>query len=164
MKVMTKEDVVGDYKEYTLSLHDGTEKTVYVTEKETPFPEGKLIVSRTDTDGIITHCNEAFVYMSGWEEADLIGEPQNILRHPDVPKAVFEDVWTTLGNKNKWTGYLKNLRKDGGYYWVKATIIPNVRNGEVVGYASVRRKPSANQIKQIEKKYAEMCEQEGGAS
>lgn len=164
MNVMKKEDVVGDYKEYTLSLYDGSEKTVYVTDIEKPFPEGKLIVSRTDTQGIITHCNEAFVFMSGWKEEELIGQPQNILRHPDIPKAVFKDIWDTLGANKKWSGYLKNLRKDGSYYWVNATVIPNVRNGEVVGYASVRRKPAANQIKKIEVEYAKMREQEGGAS
>lgn len=69
---MNKDDIVGDYQAHTLSLYDGSEKTVYVTDLETPFPEGKLIVSRTDTEGVITHCNEAFVYMSGYHEQELI--------------------------------------------------------------------------------------------
>ncbi|MCX7546129.1 PAS domain-containing protein [Marinicella gelatinilytica] len=160
MADMKKQDIVGDFKEYTLSLYDGSEKTVYVTEVETPFPEGKLIVSRTDTSGVITHCNDAFVFMSGYQEDELIGQPHSILRHPDIPKAAFKDAWDTINNKQKWNGYIKNLRKDGGFYWTFATIIPNIRNGEIVGYASVRRKPAMNKVEQAKALYQKMLAEE----
>jgi len=73
MADMKKQDIVGDFKEYAMTLYDGSAKTVFVTEVETPFPEGKLIVSRTDISGVITHCNDAFVFMSGYQEDELIG-------------------------------------------------------------------------------------------
>ena len=96
---------------------DGATRTLYVTEKEFPYPEGRLIISRTDLNGIITHANEAFVELSGWNREDLIGQPHAILRHPDMPAAAFKDLWDTLKAGKKWFGYVKNLRKDGGHYW-----------------------------------------------
>lgn len=129
--------------------HDGTSRTVPVSEVEIPFLEGRLIVSRTDLGGIITHANDAFVEMSGYEREELIGAPHHILRHPDMPQSAFRDLWETLQERKKWHGYVKNLRKDGAYYWVYATVIPNIRNGIVVGYTSVRRKPSRSQITEI---------------
>lgn len=160
MSDMNVDDIVGDYQEHSLSLYGGGTKKVYVTEIETPFPEGKLIVSRTDTTGVITHCNAAFVYMSAYDEHELIGQPHSILRHPDIPKAAFKDAWDTIKNRQKWNGYIKNLRKDGGYYWTFATIIPNIRQGEIVGYASVRRKPAVNKVKETEALYKEMLAEE----
>ena len=157
---MNKDDIVGDYQEHILSVYNGSDKTVYVTALETPFPEGKLIVSRTDTEGVITHCNEAFVYMSGYQEDELIGRPHSILRHPDIPKAAFKEAWDTIKNKQKWNGYIKNLRKDGGYYWTYATIIPNIRNGEIIGDASVRRKPSRKKVNQAKALYSQMLAEE----
>jgi len=99
-------------------------------------------VSRTDVNGVITQANKSFIEMSGFEEAELIGAPHYILRHPDMPPAACKDLWDTVAAGNKWHGYVKNLRKDGAFYWVYATVIPNVRQGKVVGYTSVRRKPS----------------------
>lgn len=148
MKDMQPADIAGEFREHRLSYHDGSARRVLVTEIETPFPEGKLIVSRTDTAGIITHCNPAFVYMSGYSEAELIGQPHHILRHPDMPAPAFKDLWDTIAQRRKWHGYVKNLRKDGGYYWVYATVVPNVRQGRVVGYTSVRRKPSRKRVEE----------------
>lgn len=130
------------------TYHDGSTRHVVVTEIETPFPEGHLIVSRTDQAGIITHCNPAFVEMSGYPIEELIGQPHSLLRHPDMPAAAFRDLWQTVGCGMKWHGYVKNLRKDGGYYWVYATVVPNIRDGRVVGYTSVRRKPSRARIEE----------------
>jgi PAS domain S-box-containing protein len=146
MQDMKPEDVTGDYRECTLTYSDGTSRKVLVTDVEAPYPDGRLIVSRTDTKGNITHCNESFVEMSGYRREELIGAPHCLLRHPDMPSAAFADLWSTVQRGDKWQGYVKNLRKDGGYYWVKATVIPNIRNNVVVGYTSVRRKPSRQKI------------------
>jgi aerotaxis receptor len=139
---MKVEDIIGDYKEVTLNLYKVGPRKIFYTQVQTPFPEGKLIVSTTDQEGNITHVNHAFIEMSGYTKEELIGKPHSILRHPDMPPVAFKDLWDTVKKGEKWQGIVKNLRKDGGYYWVKATVIPNIRNGQVVGYTSVRRKPS----------------------
>lgn len=143
---MNPADIVGDHVTHDLTFHDGTTRRVYVTEVETPYPDGKLIVSRTDPDGIITMVNQSFVEMSGYSEAELMGAPHHILRHPFMPGPAFKDLWVTIERGDKWHGYVKNLRKDGGFYWVYATVIANVRNGRIVGYTSVRRKPSREKV------------------
>jgi PAS domain S-box-containing protein len=97
--------------------------------------------------------------MSGYTRDELIGAPHYILRHPDMPAAAFKDLWDTLTTGNRWHGYVKNLRKDGGYYWVYATVIPNVRNGRVVGYTSVRRKPSRQRVEECKRLYATLLRQ-----
>lgn len=153
---MDPADIVGEYTEHVLTHHDGTSRTVLVTDIETPFPDGKLIVSSTDPQGVITHVNQAFVEMSGYTEDELLGTPHHILRHPFMPGPAFKDLWDTVATGAKWSGYVKNLRKDGGYYWVYATVIPNVRNGEVVGYTSVRRKPSRTKVAECEALYPTM--------
>ncbi len=146
MQDMKPEDIVGEYREYTLTYFDGTSRKVLVTELESPFPEGRLIVSRTDPEGIITHVNQSFIDMSGYTREELLGAPHYILRHPDMPPVAFKGLWDTLAQGDKWQGFVKNLRKDGGFYWVKATVIANIRNNKVVGYTSVRRKPSRQKI------------------
>lgn len=138
----------------------GQNYRVYCTEEETLFPDGSLITSRTTTDGIITHANDAFVLLSGWTREELIGNHHSILRHPDMPKVAFQGLWETLAKGEKWHGYVKNLRKDGGFYWVYATAIPNIRRGILEGYTSVRRKPSREQIQVWAKVYAELLAKE----
>lgn len=160
MQDMHPDDVVPGCVSQTLTYYDGTTRQVLVSDREVPFPEGKLIVSRTDPQGILTHGNQSFVEMSGFSEAELIGQPHQILRHPDMPKAAFKDLWDTLARGEKWTGYVKNLRKDGAYYWVLATVVANVRDGQVVGYTSVRRKPSRQRIDQCIEQYRQMIAQE----
>lgn len=145
---------------HTLQYYGDFERTVYTTDEETLFPEGYLIVSRTDLDGVITHANDAFVHMSGWERDELIGTPHSILRHPDLPKVAFKGLWDDVQAGKKWHGYVKNLRKDGGFYWVYATIIPNVRGGKIVGYTSVRRQPSREKIAEMSALYKELKAQE----
>ena len=157
---MRPEDAAGPGVEHVLHYFDGTGRTVYVTDIETPFPDGKLIVSRTDTAGIITFMNQAFVDMSGWSAEELMGAPHSILRHPDLPRAAFADLWSTVQAGAKWRGYVKNLRKDGGYYWVYATVIPNIRNGEIVSYTSVRRKPSRKRVNECTELYRTMLAEE----
>ena len=150
---MKPEDIVGDYQDITLSLFGNMTRRILYTEIEMPYPDGKLIVSTTDPSGIITHVNQSFVEMSGYTEDELINTPHSILRHPDMPPAAFKDLWDTIQKGNKWQGFVKNLRKDGGYYWVKATVIPNVRDGKVMGYTSVRRKPSRTKVEECIKLY-----------
>lgn len=150
---MKAEDIVGEYKEITLELHNVGLRKILYTEIETPFPEGNLIVSTTNTEGVITHVNHPFIEMSGYTEAELIGQPHSILRHPDMPPVAFKDLWDTVQQEKKWQGIVKNLRKDGGYYWVKATVIPNIRKGQVTGYTSVRRKPSSTVVDECIKLY-----------
>lgn len=160
MEDMNPADVTGDARETTLTFFDGTQRKVLVTDHEVPYPDGKLIVSRTDTDGIITHANQAFVDLSGYTEDELIGQPHYILRHPDMPRAAFQDLWDVVKDGRQWHGYVKNLRKDGGHYWVYATVIPNIRDGKIVGYTSVRRKPSRRKVEESEDLYASMRDEE----
>ncbi len=143
-----------------ITYFDGSSREALVVDREVPYPEGKLIVSRTDLKGVITHANQAFVDMSGYSFEELIGVNHAILRHPDMPAAAFADLWETIQAGKKWHGYVKNLRKDGAFYWVKATVIPNVRNGKLVGYTSVRRKPSTTRINAAASLYAEMLAKE----
>lgn len=146
----------GDATEYNLTFFDGTTRTVYDTGVERPYPDGRLIVSRTDLNGVLTHVNDAFVEISGYTEDELIGKPQHILRHPDMPKAAYADLWKTVKEGKKWHGYVKNLCKDGSHYWVYATVVPNVRRGQTVGYTSVRRKPSRSKIEETAAQYLTM--------
>lgn len=146
--------------ESRLTYTDGTSRTVFTTDAEVPFPEGRLIVSRTDLKGILTHANDAFVELSGWEHDDLIGKPQHILRHPDMPKAAYKYLWNTIIEGKKWHGYVKNLRKDGSCYWVYATVVPNIRQGKIAGYTSVRRKPSRTRIDEMITVYRQWLAQE----
>jgi PAS domain S-box-containing protein len=147
MRDMTPEDLHGHLgQEHTLTYADGFRRRVYVVDREVPFPDGRLIVSRTDPAGVITHVNESFVAMSGYAADELVGQQHYILRHPHMPAVAFAGLWETVARGEKWTGYVKNLRKDGAYYWVFASVVPNVREGVVVGYTSVRRKPSRTKV------------------
>lgn len=145
----------GDCASARLRFCDGTSRQVHCTQVEVPFPDGRLIVSRTDLAGIITHANDAFVEMSGYERSELIGAPHHILRHPDMPRVAFKGLWDTISAGQKWHGYVKNLRKDGAFYWVYATAVPNIRSGTIVGYTSVRRKPSRSRIAELVPLYAQ---------
>ena len=156
MKDMDLADIVGEAVEHVLTYTGGNTRRVFVTPIETPYPHGKLIVSRTDTRGIMTQCNQSFVEMSGYSEAELIGQPHCLLRHPDMPAAAFRDLWETVQAGRQWNGYVKNLRKDGGHYWVYATVVPNVRDGKIVGFTSVRREPSREKVAAAEAQYQEM--------
>lgn len=147
----------------TLTYFDGQCRQVHWDAREAPYPDGRLIVSRTDLDGRITHANAAFVEMSGYTREELIGVPHSVLRHPDMPRAAFAQLWQTVQAGEKWHGYVKNLRKDGSFYWVYATVIPNVRDGRVVGYTSVRRKPSRKRIEALLPLYRQWREAEQAA-
>jgi aerotaxis receptor len=160
---MRPEDVRGECREYYWKYFEGTSRRLLVTDVETRFPTGELIVSQTDVPGNITMCNEAFVHMSGWSREELMGAPHSILRHPDMPKAAFADLWTTIDQGKRWSGYVKNLRRDGGFYWVYATVIPKIVDGVVVGHTSVRREPSRDKVEELAAVYVTMLAEEGRA-
>ena len=105
---------------------------------ETIVPKGELIVSRTNLKGVITYANETFAQISGYETDELIGKPHNIVRHPDMPKSIFKELWETLKKDGLWSGVVKNLRKDEGFYWVYGEISEVYKDGELVEYKSVR--------------------------
>jgi PAS domain S-box-containing protein len=125
-----------------------------VTGNAYPLREDQSLISRTDTRGIITYANEDFIEISGYDEAELIGSPHNMVRHPDMPVEAFADLWSTLKNGESWTGMVKNRRKNGDHYWVLANATPIKENGIITGYTSVRTAPSQEQIAQASKAYA----------
>ncbi len=117
-----------------------------VTNVETLLPEGEFIYSRTDSKGQITEANEAFAHISGYEREEMLGQPHNMVRHPDMPSQAFQDMWQDLKAGLPWRGVVKNRRKDGGFYWVVANASPVRENGVVVGYQSVRSRPSRDEV------------------
>lgn len=151
-KDMSLDDVVaGSHPyEYVHQFADGQQRKLWVLDEEVPYPDGRMIVSRTDLNGVITHANQAFVDISAYNREELIGAPQCILRHPDIPNSVFAQMWQNIQNGQSWFGYVKNLRKDGRYYWVYASVNPNYRDGKIVAYTSVRRKPARAKILEME--------------
>ena len=125
-----------------------------VTQREFELEDGVTLVSTTDTKGLITHCNEAFVHASGFDYAELLGQPHDIVRHPDVPPEAFRDLWGTIGRGRPWSGIVKNRRKNGDHYWVQANVVPVLENGKPCAYMSVRLKPTRAQIQAAEQAYA----------
>lgn len=119
---------------------------VYVTNVETVVPEGVFIYSQTDLKGRITVANQAFADMCGYTVEEMLGKPHNIIRHPDMPKAAFADLWKSMKAGRPWQGIVKNRRKDGGFYWVVANASPIRENGQITGYQSIRLRPSRQQI------------------
>ena len=109
-----------------------------VTQREVPFPPNCYLVSKTDLKGSITYANDAFVEISGFSRAELIGSSHNIVRHPDMPMAAFADLWQTVKAGLPWRGAVKNRCRNGDYYWVEAFVVPLKKNGEITGYMSVR--------------------------
>ncbi len=105
---------------------------------ETEVPEDELIISRTDLNGKITYANETFCDISGYHEDELLGKDHSIVRHPDMPSAAFEDLWSTIKAGKQWIGIVKNLRKDRGFYWVEAIVSGVYKKGELVEYKSLR--------------------------
>lgn len=112
---------------------------VFVTDNEFIVPEGMVIMSETDLHGTITKANDAFSHCSGYELDELIGQPHNILRHPDVPAGVFADMWETIQAGKAWSQIVKNRRKNGDYYWLRANVGPiKDEAGNITGYVSHR--------------------------
>ncbi len=129
-------------------------KNLPVTNREVTLEPGCQIISMTDLKGRITYVNQDFVDVSGFSRDELIGKSHNIVRHPDMPPAAFEDLWQTIQAGRPWSGIVKNRCKNGDHYWVEAFVTPVMRDGEVVGYQSVRSRPSEQQIEEAEALYA----------
>ncbi|WP_322054621.1 methyl-accepting chemotaxis protein [Paraburkholderia bannensis] len=129
-----------------------------VTQQEFDYPASQMLVSATDLKGRIQYCNPAFVAVSGFTKEELIGKAHNIIRHPDMPAEAFADMWETIGSGRPWTALVKNRRKSGDHYWVRANVTPVSEQGTVVGYLSVRVKPSREEVRDAEQLYAQMRE------
>ena len=117
-----------------------------VTDTEYLLSDDQSIVSTTDLQGNITYANPYFIEVSGFAAAELLGAPQNILRHPDMPAEAFADMWATIRSGRSWSGMVKNRRKNGDHYWVHANVTPVMQDGSAVGYMSVRTRPSRDQV------------------
>lgn len=124
-----------------------------VTQREYELEDGATLLSTTDLQSRITYANAAFVEASGFERHELTGQPHNLVRHPDMPAAAFADMWKTLKAGRTWTGLVKNRRKNGDHYWVRANVTPLVRDGQTTGYMSVRIKPSRQDVAETEAFY-----------
>jgi PAS domain S-box-containing protein len=118
------------------------------------FWEQDYILSETDEKGVITFASKSFVDVCGYSQEELLGAPHNIVRHPDMPRAAFKMVWDDIQTKGFWRGIVKNLAKNGDYYWVEAMILRNIDNSGKISYFSVRTKPSREQIKDASALYA----------
>lgn len=139
-------------------------RNVVPTGHESYFGRDELIVSKTDLHGKITYANRIFLRVAGFDEAELIGQPHSIIRHPDMPRSVFGLMWQTLHAKREIFAYVVNLARNGDHYWVLAHVTPSYVDGEVVGYHSSRRKPEASAISASEALYAELRDVERRAS
>ncbi|MBD3841041.1 MAG: PAS domain-containing protein [Campylobacterales bacterium] len=124
--------------------------------QETVLDDFAFLVSETDSKGVISFANDDFCKIAGYSLEELIGQPHNMVRHPDMPKAAFKSLWDTVQSGQIWTGYVKNATKDGGYYWVFATVYPFETCDGKKGYLSCRRKPSLEEIIEHEKLYKEL--------
>ena len=132
---------------------------------ELMFSDNEIIVSKTDTRGNITYGNELFLKMAGYSEKELLGAPHNIIRHPDMPRVIFKLLWDYLHKSNEIFAYVINRSKNGDHYWVFANVTPSYNSdGQVIGYYSVRRKPSQKAINIIKPLYKQLlnAEKSGG--
>ena len=131
-----------------------------VTNREFPFPEGETLVSTTDLQGRILYCNATFVSVSGFERSEIMGQPHNLVRHPDMPAEAFRDLWDTVKSGKPWSAPVKNRRKNGDHYWVMANVTPLMGDrAEVIGYMSVRTQLGRDAITAAEQLYQQMREQ-----
>ena len=135
------------------------------TTREKQFDDKDVIISKTDLKGKILYGNRIFIELSGYTEKELLGQPHSIVRHPDMPKVIFKLLWNHVSNGEEIVAYVKNLSKDGSYYWVKAFVTPSHNGkGEIVGYHSIRLKPSEQAKQTMGALYKELVnlEQSGG--
>ena len=128
-------------------------------DEEYNFEDG-LIVSSTDLKGIVTYANRKFCEMSGYTKEELVGSNHNIIRHPDMPRVAFDNLWSKIRNGEEWEGVVKNLRQDGKYYWVHTFITPIREDGRVMGYSAARRPANKKEIKDAQSLYHELSQQE----
>lgn len=134
-----------------------------VTQHEYLLPDDATLMSTTDTQSYITYANSAFIDSSGFSEADLMGQPHNHIRHPDMPPEAFADLWFTLKQGESWTGLVKNRRKNGDHYWVRANVTPVYRHDALTGYISVRNVPTREEVQAAEQLYQAVNEKRAGS-
>lgn len=132
------------------------------TQREYELSANATLMSTTDPKSRICYANEAFVKVSGYSREELMGQPHNLVRHPDMPVQAFQDMWATLQQGEPWTGLVKNRRKNGDHYWVRANVTPIIRNGRTSGHMSVRTKPSRAEIDAAEELYRALREGQAG--
>jgi len=120
------------------------------------FSSNEYILSETDEKGIIIYANNLFCEMAGYKLEELLGQPHNIVRHQDMPRIAFKGLWDDIKNKGFWTGVVKNLRKDGGFYWVHATALKRIYSDGSITYLSVRRVPDRSSVEACIPLYAEL--------
>ncbi|EMO90355.1 PAS domain S-box protein [Leptospira noguchii str. 2001034031] len=125
-------------------------KNLPITNLEIKVPINSVLISRTDTKGKISYVSQDFANISGFSEEEMLGEPHNLIRHPDVPSEIFREMWETIKNGNPWSGIIKNRAKSGDYYWVDATVTSVMNEGVISGYMSVRKKATQDQIQRAE--------------
>lgn len=130
----------------------------YVSQQNTPLDDDITLMSTTDLQSYITHANDTFVQVSGYQLNELLDKPHNLVRHPDMPKAAFADMWYTLKQGEPWSGIVKNRRKNGDHYWVRANAVPMVREGRVTGYMSIRTRATDEDIAAVEPLYKALNE------
>lgn len=136
-------------------------RSITPTTVERVLREEDFIVSMTDTKGRISYCNRIFIEFSGYSEAELLGSQHNIIRHSDMPRAVFKLLWDKIQSKSECFAYVKNMSKDGGFYWVFANVTPTFDPaGNITGYISVRRKPKLSGVQVVTDLYAAMLDAE----
>ena len=135
---------------------NSTKNKIIPIDKEYTLADKDFIVSKTDKKGLITYANKKFIEISGYSEEELLGQPHNIVRHPDMPKAIFKGLWDTIEKGKDWRAIIKNLCKDGGFYWVDARITPSYKDNVIVGYMSIRCKPNLEQIEEAASLYKKM--------
>ena len=135
-----------------------------ITQQEFQLPAGTTLVSTTDLQSRITYCTPVFVEVSGYSREELIGQPHNLVRHPDMPAEAFRDMWATLKAGEPWTALVKNRRKNGDHYWVRANVTPVLDGGQVTGYMSVRTLPRRDEVASTEALYARMRAQSARGS
>ncbi|HEB4872679.1 TPA: PAS domain-containing protein [Kluyvera ascorbata F0526] len=126
---------------------------------ESLMDDHTTLMSTTDLNSYITHVNDAFVKVSGYSRHEMLSQPHNMVRHSDMPKAAFADMWRTLKQGEPWSGIVKNRPKHGGHYWVRANAIPQVRNGKTIGYMSIRTKASEEEVAAVEPLYQALREE-----
>lgn len=140
------------------------DKSVTPTSQERVMRENDFIVSKTDLTGRITYGNRIFIEFAGYSEKELLGAQHNIVRHPDMPRAAFNLAWDLIKSKQEFFGFVKNMASDGSFYWVFTHITPSYdRNGKVIGYLSVRRKPNTSVLPTVAGLYKQMLDLEKSA-
>lgn len=131
-------------------------KNLPITNNEVPYPEGEEIISTTSLKGIITSFNDTFQKISGFEADELLNKNHNVIRHPEMPPAAFDDLWKSMKSNHHWMGIIKNRVKNGDHYWVDGYVSPVIENGDVIGYESVRTKPTRERVERAERVYARL--------